>query len=53
MKSFEMPESYECKCSEGRVYNKECEVCQKCVKSARALDILFKKVYDDGNPDII
>lgn len=53
MKSFEMPENYVCKCREGRTYNKESEVCQKCVKSAKTLDTLFNKVMEEGSPKMI
>lgn len=53
MKKFEMPENYDCKCRKGRIYNKESEVCQKCVKSEKALDLLFDKVLEKGNPDMI
>ena len=53
MKQFEMPENYDCKCREGRTYNKESKTCQECVKSAKTLDILLNKVMEDGNPDII
>lgn len=53
MKYFEMPDNYDCKCREGRAYDKESEVCQECVKSAKALDKLLDKVTREGNPDMI
>lgn len=53
MKNFEMPENYDCKCVKGMSYNKESEVCQKCVKSTKVLDLLFDKLLEKGNPDMI
>lgn len=53
MKDFEMPENYVCSCSEGRTYNKESEVCKKCVSAGKTLDMLFKKVVDEGSPEMV
>lgn len=53
MKEFEMPEKYVCSCTEGRTYDKESEVCKKCVRSSMALKILFQKVVDEGSPEMI
>lgn len=53
MKHFKMPENYDCKCRQGRVYNKESKVCQKCVRARKTLDSLLNKVEKDGNPDVI
>ena len=52
MKQFEMPENYVCSCSEGRTYDKESEVCQKCVKAEKSLKTLFEKVADEGSPEM-
>lgn len=53
MKSFEMPKNRDCKCREGRTYNKESKVCQECVRAGKTLKALFNKVEKDGNPDVI
>ena len=53
MKFFEMPEKHICSCSEGRAYDKESEVCQKCVSAEKTLDTLFKKMLDKGSPDMV
>ena len=53
MNEFEMPENYVCSCSEGRAYDKESEVCQKCVKAGMALDFLFEKLAKDGTPEML
>lgn len=53
MEKFEMPENYDCICSKGKTYDKESEVCQKCVKAGKALDTLFEKVTSKRSPEMV
>lgn len=53
MNDFEMPETHICSCSEGRIYDKENEVCQKCVRAEMELDLLFEEVTKKGTPEML
>lgn len=53
MKDFKMPEIHVCKCREGRTYNKESEICRKCVKAGKTINMLIEKVVDEGTPEMI
>lgn len=48
----DMPESYDCDCRKGYVYNPEREICKRCVGSAKILEKAFFAALFSGRVDI-